>query len=106
MSALACQHYAVTARAARRDLKTAITSRKQPIGLVLMNPPDYALRMRLGDVLCAAPYIGRVKTNRICERVGISPLRLLCELSLADRRRLILALPNSQLRFSVRNMDA
>jgi hypothetical protein len=76
-------------RSRRKDLKGDLKAGRRPVVEVLLDPPEYALAMRLYELLLAVPKYGKVKVNQTLSRCRISPSKTLGGLS--ERQRLELA---------------
>jgi hypothetical protein len=72
----------------KRDLKAGRAS----VIPLLVNPPDWLATMKVLDALLATPGRGRVKANKMLKREGISPAKTVGNLSMRQRRALLLAL--------------
>jgi hypothetical protein len=76
-------------RSRRAQLKRDLKAGRQPIGELLLNPPDYVLTAKVFDLLLAVPKYGRVKVNKILSQCRISPSKTLGGLSERQRGELV-----------------
>src|SRR5262249_3498399 len=76
-------------RSRRAQLKRDLKSGRQPIGELLLHPPDYVLTAKVFDLLLAVPKYGRVKVNKILSQCRISPSKTLGGLSERQRGELV-----------------
>lgn len=76
-------------RSRRAQLKRDLKAGRQPIGELLLDPPDYLLTAKVFDLLLAVPKYGRVKANKILSQCRISPSKTLGGLSERQRGELV-----------------
>jgi hypothetical protein len=70
-------------------LKDDLKAGRRPVVEVLLDPPEYALAMRLYDLLLAVPKYGRVKVGKLLRQAEISPSKTVSGLSARQRRSLV-----------------
>lgn len=76
-------------RTARTKLKKDLKEGRRNIHEILLDPPDYVLTAKVFDILLAVPKYGRVKANRILNKVRISPSKTIGNLSERQRAELV-----------------
>lgn len=76
----------------KRDLRAGIVTSTE----VVSNPPEWALTMKLFDVVIATPKVGRVKTNKLFHAVRISPSKTIGGLSERQRLEVVAQLQQQQ----------
>ncbi len=76
-------------RSRRAQLKRDLKAGRQPIGELLLKPPDYLQTAKVFDLLLAVPKYGRVKANKILSQCRISPSKTLGGLSERQRDELV-----------------
>jgi hypothetical protein len=76
-------------RSRRAQLKRDLKAGRQPIGELLLHPPDYLQTAKVFDLLLAVPKYGRVKVNKILSQCRISPSKTLGGLSERQRGELV-----------------
>lgn len=69
----------------KRDLKHGLADPR----LLILQPPDHLLTMKLFDLLLAVPKYGRTKTNRLLVRCRISPSKTIGGLSERQRAEIV-----------------
>ncbi len=72
-------------RTRRSVLKASIKDGNTSVVQALLEPPDWALTMRVLDVLTAVPRVGQVKALKLLSRVYVAPTKTLG--GLTDRQR-------------------
>lgn len=83
-------------RSARAMLKKDLKDKRVRIAEVLFPAiENYLETMRVLDLLVACPKIGRVKGNRICNRLAVRPSLYLSQLSQPRRQQLVEAVEGS-----------
>ncbi|MGH2859679.1 MAG: integration host factor, actinobacterial type [Solirubrobacteraceae bacterium] len=76
-------------RSRRAQLKRDLKAGRQPIGELLLRPPDYVQTAKVFDLMLAVPKYGRVKVNKILSQCRISPSKTLGGLSERQRGELV-----------------
>ncbi|MGH2876745.1 MAG: integration host factor, actinobacterial type [Solirubrobacteraceae bacterium] len=76
-------------RSRRAQLKRDLKAGRQPIGELLLKPPDYLQTAKVFDLLLAVPKYGRVKVNKVLSQCRISPSKTLGGLSERQRGELV-----------------
>ena len=79
-------------RTQRAQLKDRIKERPRRAAEVIAEPPEWAVTMRVYDLLRAVPRIGRVKADAILRRYYISPAKTLGGLTDRQRKMLLLVM--------------
>jgi hypothetical protein len=72
-------------RSKRAQLKRDIAAGEVALTQILVDPPAYAEKARVHDMLLSAPGVGAVRANRILNRCRMGPNRTLG--TLTDRQR-------------------
>lgn len=88
-----CTLASAEVRTERRKIKERITAGRVPVGRVVMQHDPLVEGMRVSDIVRALRGVDRIRMNAICRKAGVLPTERLCELTMAERRRLVLALP-------------
>lgn len=89
---LASLRYANQIRSLRSSLKVSIKAGDTRAPALILDPPDYALTMKVYAVLMAQRSWGRVKVDRLIRRCEVSPSKTLGGLSDRQRYELVRAL--------------
>ena len=76
-------------RTKRAQLKISIKVGSTSAIPIIQDPPDYVETMKVVDLLLAVPKYGRVKANKMLNRVHISPSKTVGGMSDRQRRELI-----------------
>lgn len=76
-------------RSKRKDLKAALKAKDKRPQMLLLDPPEYALTMRVRDMLLHVPKLGHVKVDRMLRVCRISPSKTLGGISTRQRDELI-----------------
>lgn len=79
-------------RITRADFKRDLKAGRASLPDALLLPPDWLETARVFDLLLAVPKYGRVKTNKILNKVRISPSKTVAGLSARQRHDLVLLL--------------
>lgn len=79
-------------RMSRAALKRGVARRKGSAAAVIVGPPDFALGMRVHELLRAQWHWGDLKAERLLAYAGVEPLATLGELKPSQRDRLVKAL--------------
>lgn len=84
------QHYRALAQAStyhqrRAELKRRIQSGRVRVGDVLADVPEFALSMKVGDLLRAQRGWGEDRSRRICRRVELAENRLLRDMTVRQK---------------------
>lgn len=69
----------------RAELKVLLKTDATHVFHVLAQPPEYALSMKVGDLLCAVKGVGPVKSGKVLNMVPLSPSKRLG--SMTDHQR-------------------
>lgn len=76
-------------RSRRAHLKKDMKAGRVQIRVLLLNPPEYILTMKLFDLMLACPKYGRVKVNKILQWSRISPSKTIGGLSQRQRNEIV-----------------
>lgn len=76
-------------RTRRKHLKRDVKAGRKRVRALVLDPPEWALTMRVFELLLAAPKIGRVKANRIINACRIGPSKTLGGMTSRQREELI-----------------
>jgi hypothetical protein len=79
-------------RVRRARLKRDVKARRVDARAIVLEPPAYAMTMKLWDLLLAVPKLGRGKVNRMFVRLHVSPSKTLGGLSERQRAEIADAL--------------
>lgn len=79
-------------RSFRAQLKRDVKARRKSVGLLLLDPPERILSMKVFDLLLSAPKVGRVKVNKLLVQQRISPSKTVGGLTARQRHELVVAL--------------
>lgn len=71
--------------ALKRDLKAG----RVKLARIVLDPPEYALRATLYELVLAQHKVGRIKAHRIINRIGVSTHKTLAELTERQRVQLV-----------------
>lgn len=80
-------------RGARAAIKAEISKGSRRVERTILEPCPIAKQMYVRDLLLSLPQVGRTEMNSICIQAGVLPTHRLSEITLYERRQLILALP-------------
>lgn len=83
-------------RSRRAQLKRDMKAGRVLVVDILAAPPEYALTMKVIDVLMATPKVGWVKGNRVLKQSDSSPSKTLGGLSERQRAELVALLGGQQ----------
>lgn len=80
--------YANKVRAARAELKRAISSGEMTVAAVLLECPDHVRTWTLGELLMAQHRWGQRRTLKLLQRTGLNPTKEIG--TLTERQRVLL----------------
>jgi hypothetical protein len=89
---LAALQTANEVRSRRSALKRDLKAGRQSAAVLLADPPDWLVSMKVVDLLIAVPRWGRGKASKALKLAGVSPQKTLAGLSDRQRDALIAAL--------------
>ena len=76
-------------RTSRANLKRDLKAGRKSVLDILLSPPEYAMTMKLYDLMLATPKYGRVKVNKILQQIRISPSKTIGGLSQRQRSEIV-----------------
>jgi hypothetical protein len=76
-------------RLARSDLKRDVRAGRRRFPDVLADPPDFALGMRVFDLVLCLPQVGRYTATRAFTKAGVSQSRTFGGMTPHERERLL-----------------
>lgn len=82
-------HRANDIRTRRAQFKRDLKAGRKKAHDYILEPPEWLETMKLFDLILAMPKYGRVKTNKICVQVRISPSKTVGGLSPRQRAEVV-----------------
>ena len=89
----------------RWDLKRAVKDGTKSLAEVMLNPPDYVMRMTVEQLLKLQPYWGTEVINKVCGSIELNPSRYMEELTHRQRHYIALWLRRANILKEANKLD-